>query len=272
MNMKRILTALICFPVVVAILILSNKYIVDIIMAVVALISMNEYIKCVANKDVKVIKWISYLSAILIAFIHVFPLAIYANIIVFCIPVLLLILFFHVIVTDMKITLKDVAYTLLGILYIFTFIVFLPIIFGMEGEISGKILIWYVLFSAWGTDVFAYAIGRRFGKHKFSKVSPNKSIEGCVAGTIGAIVACLLYTLALNLIIGLEISYLTVGISAAILSVIGQIGDFSASVIKRHFEVKDYSNLFPGHGGMLDRIDSVMFIAPFAYMLFLLVL
>lgn len=272
MNMKRILTAVICFPVVLAILILSNKYIVDFIMAIVALISMNEYIKCVANKDVKVIKWISYVSAILIAFIHIFPLEIYANMIIFSIPILLLILFFHVIVTNMKITLKDIAYTLLGILYVFTFTVFLPIIFGIEGKISGKILIWYVLFSAWGTDIFAYTIGRRFGKHKFSKVSPNKSIEGCVAGIIGAVITCLLYTLALNLIAGFEISYIIVGVFSAILSIIGQVGDFSASVIKRSFEVKDYSNLFPGHGGMLDRIDSVMFIAPFAYMMFLLVL
>ena len=119
---------------------------------------------------------------------------------------------------------------------------------------------------------FAYIIGKRIGKTKFSKVSPNKSIEGCIAGTIGAIIACLLYTVALNLISGYEISYLTIAIISLVLSIIGQIGDFSASVIKRYFDVKDFSNLFPGHGGMIDRIDSVMFIAPFAYILFLMFL
>ena len=62
-----------------------------------------------------------------------------------------------------------------------------------------------------------------------------------------------------------RVNYITIGIMAIILSIIGQIGDFAASVIKRHFEVKDFSNLFPGHGGMIDRIDSVIFIAPFAY-------
>ena len=110
----------------------------------------------------------------------------------------------------------------------------------------------------------------KFGKHKFSKVSPKKSIEGCVAGIFGAILTSLLYTLALNTFAGLSISYLTMGLICAVLSVVGQVGDFAASVIKRHFEVKDYSNIFPGHGGMLDRIDSVMFIAPFAYLLLML--
>ena len=69
---------------------------------------------------------------------------------------------------------------------------------------------------------------------------------------------------------GLSISYLTIAVISAVLSVIGQVGDFAASVIKRHFEIKDYSNMFPGHGGMLDRIDSVMFIAPYAYLLLML--
>lgn len=191
-----------------------------------------------------------------------------ANIVSIGVPILLLVLFLHVIISDMKITFKDIAFTLIGILYLLTFLVFLPLLFGIEGDISGKYLIWYVLFSAWGTDVFAYTIGKRIGKTKFSKVSPNKSIEGCVAGTLGAIISCLIYTFAINTICGFGISYLVVGIISLILSIIGQVGDFSASVIKRYFEVKDFSNLFPGHGGMIDRIDSVMFIAPFAYILF----
>ena len=172
----------------------------------------------------------------------------------------------------MKITFKDVAFTLLGIIYVFSFLAFLAAIFGMEGTVSGKKLIWYVFFAAWGTDTLAYLVGVKFGKTKFSKVSPNKSIEGCVAGTLGAVVFCLLYTLFLNKVFDAGISYLIIGFASVILSIIGQIGDFSASVIKRYFEVKDFSNMFPGHGGMLDRIDSVMFIAPFAYMLFLLIL
>lgn len=272
MNVKRILTAVIGFPIVMIALIFSNKYIIDVIISIVTIIAMNEYIKCTANKGVNVIKWISYLIPVSICFIHIIPTYLYTYILAFSIPILLLILFLHVIISNMKITLKDIAYTLFGIVYVFSLLIFIPVIFGMEGEISGKILIWYVLFSAWGTDTFAYIIGRKFGKTKFSKVSPNKSIEGCVAGIIGAVCVCLLYTLALNMISGLKISYLSIAFISMFLSIIGQIGDFSASVIKRHFDVKDYSNLFPGHGGMLDRIDSVIFIAPFAYMFFLLIL
>ena len=272
MNIKRVITALIGFPIVVAVLVLSNKYIIDAILAVVAIIAMHEYIKSAANKDIKVIKWLSYVSALGIALIHVIPKMLYFNILIFCIPILLLILFLHVIVTNMKITFKDIAFTLFGVAYVFTLIAFLAVIFGIEGKTSGKLLIWYVFFAAWGTDLFAYLIGMKFGKTKFSKVSPNKSVEGCVAGVVGAVVICLLYTVALNMIGGFEISYITIGVCSIILSIIGQIGDFSASVIKRYFEVKDFSNLFPGHGGMLDRIDSVMFIAPFAYMMFLFIL
>jgi len=270
-NLKRILTGLIGLPIVILVFIVGNKYIIDIIMAIVAIIAMNEYIKCVSNKS-KVISWISYLMVASIAFIHLLPKDFIVLGLSAIIPVLLLILFLHVIISNMKIGFENIAYTLIGILYIFGFTVFIPILYGIEGEISGKILVWYILFTAWGTDIFAFMIGRKFGKTKFSKVSPNKSVEGCVAGIIGAIVISLIYTFSINYFGNFDISYLSIGIISAILSIIGQIGDFAASSIKRYFEVKDFSNLFPGHGGMLDRIDSVMFIAPFAYFLLTLCL
>ena len=128
----------------------------------------------------------------------------------------------------------------------------------------------YILIAAWGTDVFAYLIGKKFGKHKFSKVSPKKSIEGCIAGTIGAVLIMILYTFILNTYFQFNYSYIYIIIIGIVLSLIGQIGDFSASCIKRYVDIKDYSNLLPGHGGMLDRIDSVLFLAPFAYLLFII--
>lgn len=268
MNMKRILTALIGLPIVLCFLVFGNKYLLDVILAVIAIISMNEYIRCV-SKESKVVSWISYLCVASIAFIHIVPMEVINFVATLGMPILLLILFFHVIVTNMKITFKDISYTLIGILYIFCFIVFFALTYGIENPITGKILIWYVILAAWGTDIFAYLFGKTLGlgKTKFSKVSPNKSIEGCIAGTIGAVVLSLIYTYGINLYFGLEISYVVIAIISLVLSIIGQIGDFSASVIKRHFEIKDFSSLFPGHGGMLDRIDSVMFIAPFAYLL-----
>jgi phosphatidate cytidylyltransferase len=151
-----------------------------------------------------------------------------------------------------------------GIIYIAFCVGSMAMVRNLE---NGKILIWYIFWAGWATDVFAYSIGRRFGKHKFSKVSPKKSIEGCVAGTIGAIIVALVYTYFINTYSAVQYSYINISIISLILNLVGQVGDFAASTIKRYVEIKDYGNLIPGHGGMLDRIDSIMFIAPFAYML-----
>lgn len=275
MNIKRILTAVIGLPIVFLGLVFGNKYIIDIAMAIVATMAFYEYDNCV-KKEYKAISWIGYILCILIAFIHIIPIEYYIGAIIIGIPTILLLLFLHIIITDMKINFKDVAISFTGILYIIGFTVFIPVLYGNTGKIdmqNGKFLIWYLLLSSWGTDIMAYLVGKHFGKHKFSKVSPNKTIEGCVAGTIGAILSCLIYTFILNKVLHVEVySYLTIAIIAFVLSIIGQIGDFAASTIKRQFDVKDFSEIFPGHGGMIDRIDSVIFAAPYAYFIFIILL
>ena len=164
----------------------------------------------------------------------------------------------------MKTNVQDIAVTFFGICYIPLFLMYLPLLMGSE---NGKILIWFVIIAAWGTDIFAYIIGKKLGKHKFSKISPNKSIEGCIGGTLGAIIIALIYTFCINACLKMNINYLFITVITLLLSVVGQLGDFSASSIKRYVGIKDFSNLLPGHGGMLDRIDSLIFIAPFAYFL-----
>lgn len=208
-----------------------------------------------------------YLTAILIAVMHVVPSMVLETVIALGVPILLFVLFLNVIVSDMRITFQDAAFTFIGILYVIGFLGFLPLLYAVNGKISGKMLIWFVLIAAWGTDVFAYWAGKNLGKHKFSKVSPNKTVEGCIGGMLGAVLISLMCAYVMNTYFGTQIAYGTIAILIAILSIVGQVGDFSASVIKRYFGVKDFSELFPGHGGMIDRIDSVMFIAPFAYFL-----
>ena len=133
---------------------------------------------------------------------------------------------------------------------------------------GGKFHVWLIFLCSWGCDTCAYCVGVLFGKHKMAPVlSPKKSIEGCIAGAVGAVVIAILYTVAMNLIYNLEYSYVLIGIITVVLSIAGQLGDFAASSIKRYVNIKDYSNLIPGHGGMLDRIDSLMFLAPYAYVL-----
>lgn len=267
MNVKRVTSALLGFPLVVAVLMIGNKYIVDIALSFIAIIGMSEYFDAISKKS-KPVKWLGYLSCLSISFIHIIPTE-YLNLIAtITIPSILLILFLQVIATNMKTNFKDIAYTFLGIFYVVFFMMFIAFIRGME---NGKILIWYAIFAAWGTDIFAFIIGMKFGKHKFSEVSPKKSIEGCIGGTIGAIAIILIYTYILNTYFSMNYSYIYITAVGLVLSLIGQVGDFAASSIKRYVDIKDYSNLIPGHGGILDRIDSLLFLAPFAYVFFTMI-
>lgn len=264
MDIKRITSGLLGFPLVLIILLIGNKYVVDVALAIIALLAMNEYFNAI-SKVSNPVRWVGYLSCLSIGVVHLIPAENLNMVVTITIPAILIVLFAQVIATEMKTTFKDIAYTFIGIFYVVFFIMFVALIDGME---NGKILIWYAIFAAWGTDIFAYFVGRLIGKHKFSKISPKKSIEGCVAGTIGAVLLMLIYTFFINNYLGMEYSYIYIGIIALILSLVGQIGDFAASSIKRYVDIKDFSNLIPGHGGMLDRIDSLIFLAPFAYVFF----
>ena len=269
MNLKRIISGVIGLPIVILIFLSGNIHVIDIAISIIALISIHEYLNSFkVTQKVKPISWICYLVCLSIAVLHVIPSEYLLYIIAIFVPLAILALFLHIIITDLKITIIDIAVTFFGICYIVLFYAFIPMIYGLE---KGKFYIWYTIIAAWGTDIFAYAIGRRIGKHKFSKISPNKSIEGCIAGTVGAILLSILYTFLLNKCFNFNINYLIISAISVILSIIGQAGDFSASSIKRYTGVKDFGNLIPGHGGMLDRFDSLIFIAPFAYFLLMLI-
>lgn len=266
MNLKRIITSLIGFPLVVLIIALGNAPIIDFAIMLVAIICMYEYIGII-SKVCNPIKWIAYLSTVLIFLVSVVPLSTMKYILLFSIPVTLLILFLHIIVSEMKITFKDVSYTFLGIAYVTGFIAFMGL---MVIEPKGKLALGYLLMTAWATDVFAYTAGKLFGKHHFSKVSPKKTVEGCICGAIGATLVGFIYTLIACKVGALQlrgIQYFYAIIIPLGLGLISQIGDFTESSIKRFADVKDSGNLLPGHGGMLDRIDSVIFIAPYVYMI-----
>ena len=268
MELKRILTSLIGFPLVVLLIVIGTPQIIDFAIMIIAIICMHEYLT-VISKICKPIKWLAYISTIIVFLVSILSAEIIKMIFLFSVPVILLVLFLHIIVTDMKITFKDVAYTFLGIAYITGFIMFLGLI--VAGN-RGKLMLGYTVMLAWGTDVFAYTAGKYIGKKHFSKVSPKKTVEGCIFGAIGAIAVGLIYSIIANNVGAVNYNgenYLFIGIISLILSIISQIGDFTASSIKRFADAKDYGTILPGHGGMLDRIDSVIFIEPFVYMLML---
>lgn len=266
MAIKRVLTSLIGIPAVILLVAFANQYIIGIGMLIISLLCMFEYFS-VIKKIAKPIEWIGYLANLIVILPAIFREEIIFKIIILSIPVIILLLFLQTIVTDMKYTFKDVTYTFMGIMYIPFFLMFIECIRCME---NGKILIGYILTISWATDIFAYLIGRNFGKIYFSKISPKKTIEGLIAGIIGAILCSLIYTFIARMFWQIDYSYIYVLIIAGMLSIICQIGDLVASTIKRLVNTKDYGNLLPGHGGMLDRIDSMLFLTPFVYIIFLL--
>ncbi|MEG0179617.1 MAG: phosphatidate cytidylyltransferase, partial [Oscillospiraceae bacterium] len=134
-----------------------------------------------------------------------------------------------------------------------------------------------ILGFAWGGDSAAYFAGRFFGKHKLAPiVSPHKTVEGAIGGVLGSVVVGMIityvYTLMQGKFVGLPLDntsfkyYIMIAIIGVISSILGILGDLLASAIKRQCEIKDYGTIFPGHGGILDRFDSVIFIAPFVSM------
>ena len=263
MKLKRILTGIIGLPIVALILIFGNIYVIDVLFALVALIAIHEYFNSFKEKH-KPVRWLGYISCILISLLHIIPGEYYLLTLALSICVSIAVLFIQVVFSNMKTTVTDIMITFFGMVYVVFFLSFIALLHGIE---NGKYLIWFILIAAWGTDTCAYFVGCKFGKHKFSQISPKKSIEGCIGGTVGSIILALAYTFALNKLAGLEISYIYIVPIAFVLSILSQIGDLSASSIKRTVGIKDFGNLIPGHGGMLDRIDSIIFIAPFAYFL-----
>lgn len=263
-DFKRILTTVLGLPIVALLFALGNKYMIGVVILIVSIISMYEYFE-VVKKVCKPIEWIGYLSISYVIGAMFMEHNYLLQLVTLSIPIIILLLFLNVIVTNMKITFKDVAYTLVGIIYIPLFFMFLELVRGME---HGKVLFAYAFVVSWSTDIFAYLIGKKWGKHKFSIISPKKSIEGCIAGAIGAVIVSIIYIIISNNFWGTGYSYFTIGVVSLILSILSQIGDFVASSIKRFADVKDYGNLLPGHGGMLDRLDSLIFIAPFLYIIF----
>lgn len=150
-----------------------------------------------------------------------------------------------------------------GLLYV---TVMLSFVFKVRFVANGILYVWLIFIGAWGSDTCAYCVGKLCGKHKLpSELSPNKTVEGCMGGIIGAALIGFLFALAF--FTGNTEYWWKFAAIGGVSSVISQIGDLTASAIKRNHGVKDYGRLIPGHGGILDRFDSIIFIAPVVYYL-----
>ena len=137
----------------------------------------------------------------------------------------------------------------------------------------GLILVLLIFVSSWGNDTCAYLVGRAIGKHKMSPIlSPKKSIEGLIGGIVGAGILGVVFGLIYNHFMQVAHSVWIFALIGAVCALPAVIGDLAASAIKRNNDIKDYGKLIPGHGGILDRFDSIIFTAPIMYYLILYLL
>lgn len=133
----------------------------------------------------------------------------------------------------------------------------------------GLFLLMLVFIGAWVCDSMAYVVGSLFGRHKLiPEISPKKTIEGAIGGTVSTVIAFLLYGYLVDLFTeGVVPDYLVLGILGLLISVVAQLGDLIASLIKREHGVKDYGTLLPGHGGIMDRFDSILAVSTILLMI-----
>ena len=169
-------------------------------------------------------------------------------------------------------TLVSTSYTFFALFYPCLMMSMLPMMLTFPGE-AGRLALVVTLVCACVTDMFAYFAGLLFGKHKLCpKISPKKTVEGAIGGTLGGIVASVLVGYLIQPVLGTSVSLLHMAMLGLVSAVAGQIGDLSASLVKRNVGIKDFGKIFPGHGGVMDRLDSILFVAPIVYCYFSLVL
>lgn len=262
---KRIITSVIGIPLLIAIIAFGGIPL-KIALIGVSLIGVYEFYRAVnLNKEIKAINDLGYLFVIVFSFI--LSNFSFQSYLLFT-TAFIMSLFISMLLNHQKYNINDVAITYIG----FYYVCFLLSHIVMLRQISGGfIFVWLIFITAWGSDTGAYFTGSAIGKHKLApKLSPHKTIEGAIGGVVLSTVLCIIYGFCIMKLTNTDISILNFALIGIAGSIVGQLGDLGASAIKRYTGIKDYGNLFPGHGGVLDRFDSILFTAPLVYYLVVL--
>ncbi len=256
---KRTISAIVLLAILIGSLFISRK-LFGIVILIASIIGFNEIFDIKYKdklKKMNIIKIIGILCLILIALNNTFYVLDTKVVVLF--PLLMLTLPLVLYNNSELYNINDCLYVI-GIVYLLGF-AFSNIIYLSNNSLSKCIFIFIISFI---TDTYAYIGGSLIGRHKLTTISPKKTIEGSIIGTIMGVVAGSVYYY--NVIGG--VSIIQVIVFCLILTLLSEIGDLLFSVIKRYFDKKDYSNLIPGHGGILDRFDSVIYVS-LGYMLIL---
>ena len=238
--------------------IISGSWILFFTLLAVSLIGMRELYKVmkVSDEHVTVLELVGYLGAVLY---YIAMKADFGNYGTMAIIISMILILFVYVFGYPKYHAEQVMAAFFGVIYV---AVMLSFIYLTRSLPDGKFLVWLIFLCSWGCDTCAYCVGMLIGKHKMAPVlSPKKSIEGAVGGVAGAALLGVIYAAATQ---GKMAEYALI---CAVGALISMVGDLTASAIKRNYEIKDYGKLIPGHGGILDRFDSVIFTAPMIYFL-----
>ncbi len=267
----RIVSAVIGLILLVALISFGNVAL-GVGILVLSVMGINELYNAVNKAGYKPIRILGYISCVPILFISfngefnrmnsyldLFKSISYVSIGIYGI---ILILFSLMIFMHDRYNLNDISLTVFGILYIPFLFSFVVLTRNLE---DGLLFIWLIFIGAFATDTFAYFTGLLFGRHKLlPAISPKKTVEGAIGGVLGCILITFLYGLfVIRYVDNMPIHHFV--IIGVLNGIISQIGDWAASSIKRYVNVKDYGKIMPGHGGVLDRFDSILFIAPVVY-------
>lgn len=248
---ERTLSAIVLLLILIVCICISSK-LFALAICIIGVLGFNEFFDIKYNKDknLKMIRFLGIISLIIILLNNIFYKFTTSTVVLF--PILLLsmpIVFYN---DNKRYNINDCLYVL-GIVY-FLGLSFGNIIFLRDTEITKCIFIFIIAFI---TDTYAYIGGMLIGRHKLTTISPKKTIEGSIIGTImGTLIGTVYYY---NVVGGFTL--FQVVMLCLFLTVISEIGDLLFSSIKRYFDKKDYSNLIPGHGGILDRFDSVIYVS-----------
>ena len=238
--------------------IISGSWILFFTLLAVSLIGMRELYKVmkVSDEHVTVLELVGYLGAVLY---YIAMKADFGNYGTMAIIISMILILFVYVFGYPKYHAEQVMAAFFGVVYV---AVMLSFIYLTRSLPDGKFLVWLIFLCSWGCDTCAYCVGMLIGKHKMAPVlSPKKSIEGAVGGVAGAALLGAIYAAATQ---GKMAEYALI---CAVGALISMVGDLAASAIKRNQNIKDYGKLIPGHGGILDRFDSVIITAPVIYYL-----
>lgn len=253
---QRLVSALFLLPLLILLVIQGIPlYVGGMILMCIAL---HEFYCAFENIDIHPIKELGYLYSLILLIGNInswrsetFSLLLF---VVFMIGMIYLL--------TQKRNILEISITFSGIMYIcFCFNYIINIVDNIDG---GHIYVWLIFIIAFVTDTFAYFVGKNFGKHKLiPEISPKKTIEGSLGGILGCVVCSMIFALVFKLPYGVVFALSIFG------SIFGQIGDLLASSVKRYVGIKDFGKIIPGHGGVLDRFDSVLLVAPYVYLVLL---